>query len=185
MKSPFCNNQDRMSDLSFKMMSILFKIADFFNPKHNYVEHFDIKKGQTVIDYGCGPGRYIFKASDKVSTTGTIYAVDIHEMAMESVRKIMEKQGLINVIPTLANGYSVDIPDHIADLIYALDMFHMISDPDALLKEFHRLIKPEGKLILESGHQSKSHAREKILRTGLWNIIEENSHFFKCKPIIS
>jgi ubiquinone/menaquinone biosynthesis C-methylase UbiE len=164
-------------------MSFIFKISDFFNSKHNYVEQFDIKKGQTVIDYGCGPGRYIFKASDKVSTTGIVYAVDIHEMAMESVRRIMEKQGLINVKPTLANGYSVDIPDHIADLIYALDMFHMVSDPGAFLKELHRLLKPEGKLILESGHQSKKLAREKIERTGLWQILEENAHFFKCKPI--
>ena len=183
MKHFFGNNQDKMSDFSFKMMSIIFKISDFFNPKHNYVEQFDIKKGQTVIDYGCGPGRYIFKASDKVSTTGIIYAVDIHEMALASVRKIMEKEGLINVIPILAKGYSVDIPDKTANLIYALDMFHMVSDPDALLKEFHRLIKADGKLILESGHQPKSQAREKIERTGLWKIMQENTRFFKCKPI--
>ena len=163
MKHFFGNNQDKMSDFSFKMMSIIFKISDFFNPKHNYVEQFDIKKGQTVIDYGCGPGRYIFKASDKVSTTGIIYAVDIHEMALASVRKIMEKEGLINVIPILAKGYSVNIPDKTANLIYALDMFHMVSDPDALLKEFQ--------------------AREKIERTGLWKIMQENTRFFKCKPI--
>ena len=183
MKHFFGNNQDKMSNYSFRMMSVIFKISDFFKPKHNYVEQFDIKKGQTVIDYGCGPGRYIFKASDKVSTTGIIYAVDIHEMAIESAKKIIEKQGLNNVKPILANGYSVAIPDHTADLIYALDMFHMVADPDALLKEFHRLLKADGKLILESGHQPKSLAKEKIERTGLWKIMEENSRFFKCKPI--
>jgi ubiquinone/menaquinone biosynthesis C-methylase UbiE len=183
MKHFFNNNQDKMSDFSFRMMSVIFKISDFFKPKYNYIEQFDIKKRQTVIDYGCGPGRYIFKASDKVGPSGIIYAVDIHEMAIESVHKIMVKQGLNNVKPILTDGYKVDIPDHTADLIYALDMFHMVADPDALLKEFHRLVKKEGKLILESGHQSKSLAKEKIERTGLWNIVEENSHFFKCKPI--
>ena len=183
MKHFFGNSQDKMSDNSFRMMSVIFKISDFFKPKYNYVEKFDIKKGQTVIDYGCGPGRYLFKASDKVSTTGIIYAVDIHQLAIDSAYKIIEKQGLNNVKPILANGYSVAIPDQIADLIYALDMFHMVSDPNALLKEFHRLVKKSGKLIIESGHQPKSLAREKIERTGLWEIIEENSHFFKCKPI--
>jgi len=161
----------------------MFKISDFFKPKYNYVEQFDIKKGQTVIDYGCGPGRYLYKASDKVTPSGMIYAVDIHEMAIESAYKIMAKQGLINVKPILAHGYSVAIPDHVADLIYALDMFHMVADPDALLKEFHRLINAGGKLIIESGHQPKSLAREKIERSGLWIILEENSRFFKCKPI--
>jgi ubiquinone/menaquinone biosynthesis C-methylase UbiE len=183
MKHFFGNNQDKMSDFSFKMMSVIFKISDFLKPKYNYVEQFDIKKGQTVIDYGCGPGRYIFKASDKVSTTGIIYAVDIHEMAIEAVKKIIDRHQLSNVKPILANRYSVNLPENTADLIYALDMFHMVADPDSLLKEFHRLTKKEGKLILESGHQSKSQAREKIERTGLWNIIEENAHFFKCKPI--
>ena len=172
-----------MSDFSFRMMSVIFSISDFFKPKYNYVEQFDIKRGQTVIDYGCGPGRYIYKASDKVSTTGVLYAVDIHEMAIESVQKIIDRHQLSNVKPILANGYVVPIPQDTADLIYALDMFHMASDPDALLKEFHRLIKKEGRLIIESGHQSKRHAREKIERTGLWKIIEENSRFFKCKPI--
>lgn len=183
MKHIFGKGQDRMSDFSFRMMSLIFNISDFFKAKHNYVEQFDIKKGQTVIDYGCGTGRYLFKASDKVSPTGIIYAVDIHEMAIESAHKVIEKQGLNNVIPILAKGYHVEIPDHTADLIYALDMFHMVSDPDALLKEFHRLIKANGKLILESGHQSKSLARQKIERTGLWKIMEEHSRFFKCKPI--
>jgi len=183
MKHLFGNNIDKMSNFSFRMMSVIFKISDFFNSKHNYVEQFDIKKGQTVIDYGCGTGRYIFKASDKVGPTGTIYAVDVHELAIESAYKVIEQQGLNNVKPILAEGYSVAIPDHTAHLIYALDMFHMVSDPDALLKEFHRLLKPVGKLIIESGHQSKSLAREKIERTGLWNVIEENSRFFKCKPV--
>ena len=183
MKHIFGNNQDKMSNCSFKMMSVIFKISDFFRPKYNYVENFDIKKGQTIIDYGCGTGRFIYKASDKVSTTGILYAVDIHEMAIEAVNKIIDKQGLSNVKPILANGYRTNIPDKTADLIYALDMFHMVADPAALLKEFHRLTKKDGKLILESGHQSKSHARQKIERSELWTILEENSLFFKCKPI--
>jgi ubiquinone/menaquinone biosynthesis C-methylase UbiE len=183
MKHICGNNQDKMSNFSFKMMSLIFKISDFIKPKYNYVEHFGIKKGQTVIDYGCGPGRYVFKASDKVSSTGIIYAVDIHEMAITSVENIIVKEGLNNVIPVLAKGYSVAIPDHAADLIYALDMFHMVADPDSFLKELHRLSKKDGQLILESGHQSKSLARKKIEITGIWTIIEENSHFFKCKPI--
>jgi ubiquinone/menaquinone biosynthesis C-methylase UbiE len=183
MKLLFGNNQDRMPDLSFRMMSVLFKISDFFKPKYNYIEQFDIRKGQTVIDYGCGPGRYIFKASDKVGTNGLLYAVDIHELAIESVGKIIDRNQLHNVKPVLAHGYSVEIPDQTADLIYALDMFHMASDSDALLKEFHRLLKKNGKLILESGHQSKKQAHEKIEKTGLWSVAESNPGFFKCIPI--
>ncbi len=37
-----------------------------------------------VIDYGCGTGRCLKKASGQVGDRGAVYAVDIHELAIKS-----------------------------------------------------------------------------------------------------
>jgi hypothetical protein len=45
-----------------------------------------------------------------------------------------DRFSLLNIIPTLASGYSSTVPDYVADLIYALDMLHSIQDPSAFLR---------------------------------------------------
>ena len=50
---------ERMSDLSFRLMNLTFKIIDFFcRYIDKRVKRFGIQEGMIVVDYGCGPGRY-------------------------------------------------------------------------------------------------------------------------------
>ncbi len=44
--------------LSFKLMDLAFKIRDFISPRINVLEKIGIEPGNTVLDYGCGPGSY-------------------------------------------------------------------------------------------------------------------------------
>jgi ubiquinone/menaquinone biosynthesis C-methylase UbiE len=177
------NDMDRMPDFGFRMMSFLFRILYFFKPVNSYVDEFGIKKGHTVVDYGCGPGGYLRRASELAGDSGTVYAVDIHELAIASVEKIKKKFSLKNVTAVQTDGKTVGIPDNTADLIYALDMFHMVKDPNAFLKELNRIIKKEGMLIIEDGHQPREISKEKIISSGWWEIIEENKKFMKCFPV--
>ena len=69
-------------------MRLTYKIIDFFNPYINErIQNFGLKEGMTVIDYGCGPGRYTTKFAGKVGEKGKVYAIDIHELAIEDVVK--------------------------------------------------------------------------------------------------
>jgi ubiquinone/menaquinone biosynthesis C-methylase UbiE len=174
---------EKMPNWAFRMMEFMFKLSDFFRPKHNYVEEFGIKKGMTVVDYGCGPGRYIYKISDKVTPSGLVYAVDVHELAIRAVEKLLAKYQLTNVKTFLADGYTTSIPDRSSDIVIALDMFHMVEDTQSFLGELHRITKPTGILIIENGHQPREKARKKLVDSNLWKVAEENVHFMKCKPV--
>ncbi len=175
--------KERMPDLGFKLMTLFFRIIDCFYSDDNIIEKFGIKSGNTVVDYGCGPGRYIKKVSEVVGSTGKVYAVDIHEIAMQYVKSKIKKYKLDNVTPVLAKGYSCDIENDEADLIYALDMFHMIKNPTYFLKELNRLIKKDGVLIIEDGHQARKKSKKKIIDSQFWQIIEETKRYLKCKSL--
>jgi len=175
--------KERMPDLGFKLMTLFFRIIDCFYSDENIIEKFGIKSGNTVIDYGCGPGRYIKKVSEVVGSTGKIYAVDIHEIAMQYVKSKIKKYKLDNVTPVSAKGYSCNIENGEADLIYALDMFHMIKNPTCFLKELNRLIKKDGVLIIEDGHQTRRKSKKKIIDSQIWQVIEETKRYLKCKPL--
>lgn len=79
------------TDLGFKMMVWTFKIGDIFNPPGDILDEFNISEGDIVVDYGCGPGRYLKKASELVGDNGRVYAVDILEIALEYAEKEIKK----------------------------------------------------------------------------------------------
>jgi len=176
------NEIDRMPDWSFRAMSLIFNFTDLLISTDKRLTPFAIKAGNTVIDYGCGTGRYLKKASELVGDKGMVYAVDIHELAIKSAVQISEKFRLNNIKPILTDGKTVNIPAHAADVIYALDMFHMVKDPTSFLTELHRLCKPDGLLYIEDGHQPRTATKEKILSSGLWDITEMKKKFITCKP---
>lgn len=173
---------DKMPDWAFRIMSLMFKISDVFKSPDKRLEPFNIQKGQTVIDYGSGTGRYLPKASALVGEQGLVYAVDIQELAVKAASRVAEKHGLKNVKPVLADAGGVNIASQTADLIYCLDMFHMVKEYRLFLEELNRLTKPGGVLYLEDGHQPRSLAREKLLGSGCWEILEETKNFIKCTP---
>lgn len=157
---------------------------DFIHPYiQKRVKTFGIKKGMTVVDYGCGPGRYATELSKLVGEEGTVYGADIHEMALDTVQKKIGSMGLKNVETVLVKGYSCPLPDGIADRVCALDMFFMIQDPTTFLGELKRITKPEGMLIIDDGHQKRAKTKKKIMNSGHWKILEESKDHLKCKPV--
>ncbi|MCD4677266.1 MAG: class I SAM-dependent methyltransferase, partial [Desulfobacula sp.] len=137
---------------------------------------------QTMIDYGFDPGFYIKTASQMVGPEVKILSVDIHDHAIKAINKRIKKKRLTNVVCIVTNGHVSSINNETADIIYALDMFHMIKDTNSFLKELCRIIKKEGFLFIENGHQPREKAKAKINSSGFWEIVSENKNHMKCIP---
>jgi ubiquinone/menaquinone biosynthesis C-methylase UbiE len=177
------SNIDRMPDIAFRGMSFLFFIWGLFGSPGRKLTKFGIRPGDTVIDFGCGPGNYIKEASSLAGSGGKVYAADIHELAMQAIEKKIAKYKLTNVKPVQVHDYKCYIADNTADVIYALDMFHMVKHPDILLKELHRMLKKNGRLIIEDGHQPRQETKRKISESKVWDISEELKGWLVCTPV--
>jgi len=179
------NNRETIPNIAFRIMTAIMNLMDLFGKQSN--KHFktlDLKNGHTVIDYGCGPARYIRKASDTVGKAGKVIAVDIHPLAIKKVKEKIKRFNLENVETVLANGYNTSIASETADVVFALDMFHMIEQPKEFLKELSRLVKREGTIIIEDGHQPRSETLQKIENSNVLTITGENPVHVKCKKKI-
>jgi ubiquinone/menaquinone biosynthesis C-methylase UbiE len=173
---------DRMSDLAFRIMAVAFRLQDALLPYiDRRVRGFGLAPGMTVVDYGCGPGRYSLRFSRLVGEAGRVYAVDIHELAIEAVRRATARQGLANVEAVLARGYDTSIPAATADRVCAIDMFFGVRDPGAFLTEVDRLLKPGGLLILDDGHQSRAATHAKLAASGRFEVVEETRDHLTCR----
>ena len=174
---------EKMSATSFRLMSLTMSVIDRLSPLvEKRSNNFGLQPGMTVVDYGCGPGRYTLRFSRIVGETGRVYAVDIHELAIEAVGKKIARYGLKNVQTVLAQGYSTPLPPALADRVFALDMFFAVRQPNEFLAELKRLTKPAGLLIIDDGHQPRSLTRQKILASGLWRIDKDLPDHLECRP---
>jgi len=85
----------------------------------------------------------------------------------------------------LARGYRTNIPDQTADMIFVLDMIFGVKDPSELLAEVHRLCRPQGRLIVDDGHQPRARTIQMINESGKWTIEKESRDHLECVPLVS
>lgn len=132
--------KELLPDKAFKMMSLIMKIMETIHPyAEKRAKTFGIKEGMTIVDYGCGPGRYTLPLAQLVGEQGKVMAVDISKIAFEEIRKNLKNRKLNNVQFSLAKGYNSNVNSEIADIVIALDMFFMIEEPTKFLKELYRI----------------------------------------------
>jgi len=84
-----------MPNVAFNMMSLMFKAVDVVRPSDALLDEIGIKAGYTVLDFGCGPGRYEPSLSGQVGPSGTVCVdvallFDIFHMLSEPLKVLAE-----------------------------------------------------------------------------------------------
>jgi ubiquinone/menaquinone biosynthesis C-methylase UbiE len=165
-------------DFSFKFMAFGFKFRDIFLPRMNILKEVGIKRGFQVLDYGCGPGGYIPPLAKLVGESGTIYALDIHPIAIQMVQKLFKKKKLTNVKTILSDG-KTGLPDSSMDAVLFYDTYHCLSEPDIVLRELHRVLKPKGTLSFTDHHMKENEIITTMTKSGLFNLSQKAKRTFR------
>jgi ubiquinone/menaquinone biosynthesis C-methylase UbiE len=161
-----------MSKFDFQFMSVGYKFRDFFLPRLNILEEAGIKPGFHVLDFGCGPGSYIVPLAKLVGESGKIYALDIHPLAIQKVKGITSKKQLANV-ETILSDCKTGLPDNTLDAVILYDAFHHLSDPDMVLKELHRVLKPSGILSFGDHHMKEKEIVTEAISGRLFRLLKK------------
>jgi ubiquinone/menaquinone biosynthesis C-methylase UbiE len=171
----FCKNGKEnlmgkpQSNLNFALMSLSFRFRDFFSPRKNILKEVGIKPGFHVLDYGCGPGGYILPLTKLVGKSGKIYALDVNQLGIKSVRNTIIKKQLRNV-ETIHSDCKTGLLDSTVDIILLYDTFRDLKHPHDVLKEFHRVLKGHGILSVNDHHLEESELVKSITNSGLFRL---------------
>jgi ubiquinone/menaquinone biosynthesis C-methylase UbiE len=160
-----------MSDSTFGLMVLTMSFEDLFRNPADKLKKAPLKQGMTVIDYACGPGRYTIPAAKMVGPTGKVYALDIQPLAVNIVKREAASQALTNIEALLIDSFNTGLPDATAEVVLLIDAITPIKDRVPLLKEIHRLLKPDGILFMDSSHMSVGQAQTIVKETGLFDLV--------------
>ncbi len=143
--------KNRQSDFGFSLMAIEFAVRDWFKPPVKILREAGLREGATVLDFGCGPGGFSIAAARIVGHSGTVYALDIHPLALDFVRKKAKSANLDNV--RIAEGRELrTIPSGSCDMVLVYDVLHDLDEPEPYLREFNRVLKADGLLSVSDHH---------------------------------
>ena len=157
------------SNLGFRLMAFSYKFRDFFRPRIDILKEVEIKLGDHVLDYGCGPGSYLTPISELVGKDGRIYGLDFHPLAIQSVQRIASTKQLTNV-ETICSDCKTGLPDNSLDAVLLYDVFHKLSEPDAVLEELHRVLKPNVVISFSDHHMKEDEIVSKVTKSGLFRL---------------
>jgi ubiquinone/menaquinone biosynthesis C-methylase UbiE len=157
------------SNLGFRLMAFGYRFRDLRLPRINILKEVRIKPGSHVLDYGCGPGSYIVPLAELVGESGKVYALDLHPSAVQKVQHIASKKHLTNV-ETIFSDCQTGLPDNSLDVVLLYDVFHHLSDRDKVLKELHRVLKPDGVLSFSDHHMKEDEIVAGVTDSGLFRL---------------
>ncbi|HIH96761.1 MAG TPA: class I SAM-dependent methyltransferase [Thermoplasmata archaeon] len=126
-----------------------------------------LKRGQKVLEVGCGPGFFTIPAAKIVGEEeGFVYAVDVHPLAIERVKEKIEKEGIKNVEPILANASDTGLPDQSIDLAFIFGLQYIAGGLGNVIAEIQRTLKDGGVLSFEKTRGSEKKLIEEVERGG-------------------
>jgi ubiquinone/menaquinone biosynthesis C-methylase UbiE len=107
-----------------------------------------IPKGASVADIGAGSGYMTVRLARRVGTEGRVYANDLQPQMLELLRRRIAREHITNV--TLVQGTVDDpkLPAASLDLGLMVDVYHELSQPQAMLRRLREALKPGGRLVL-------------------------------------
>jgi len=170
------------SAIGFRLMTLMYWVRDLLQEPWRILDMAKLEEGMNVADYGCGPGSFTIPAAQIVGDGGGVYAIDIHPLAISSVRGRAAKQGLRNVEAILVRGYDTGIEASSIDRVLLIDTIHRIEDTDTLFREIRRILKPDGLLFMHKGHMPMSEQRELVETSGLFEIVESQDLTILAAP---
>ena len=107
-----------------------------------------LQDGDVVADLGVGSGYHTRRMARLVAPTGTVYGVDIQSEMLDILRGHIEREGLTGIVPVLSEPDDPKLPEGELDWILIVDVYHELSDPEAVLAKLRQALKPDGRVAL-------------------------------------
>ncbi len=123
-----------------------------FRAGKTLVAKLGVRSGERVLDVGAGTGQLAEHVARVVGPTGSVLGIDPLPLRIEMARR----RAASNLAFEVGNAYALDgLPSEYFDVVYLNAVFHWLPEKLPALLQFHRVLKPGGRLGITTG--SKEH----------------------------
>jgi len=111
------------------------------------VEYFPSAGNEVALDLGCGSGTSMLALAKKYQT---VVGLEPSLPDLILARKALEVEGVTNFQLVQAYGQHIPYPEQSFNYINALNVLEHVFEPESVLTEAHRVLKPDGIFAADS-----------------------------------
>lgn len=147
------NKKSTCLPLFWQLYSFIYDVANKVIPYKellvDVIRELDLKPGQKILDAGCGTGN-LELAIDKYRIKDIhIEAVDFAPRMLDLAKKKCKNMAYVNF--SLADlNKKLPFKNNSFNRTVIINTLYAVTDPLFTIKEFHRILKPGGKLIISN-----------------------------------
>lgn len=119
---------------------------DLWQLPEQIMDALGIAEGSVAADIGAGGGWFTIRLARRVGASGIVYAEDIQRQMLEATGRRVSREGLRNVRAVLGTSEDPRLPEGELDAVLIVDTYHELDNPDALLRNIAKALKPQGRV---------------------------------------
>ncbi|MGE5282757.1 MAG: class I SAM-dependent methyltransferase [Chloroflexota bacterium] len=104
--------------------------------------------GERVLEIGPGTGYYTLDIAEWVGPEGTVEIFDLQQEFLDHTGRRAAERSLANVVPTQGDATALPYDDDSVDAVVLTAVLGEIPEPGAALREIHRVLKSDGRLVV-------------------------------------
>ncbi|OHD69394.1 MAG: hypothetical protein A2W19_05665 [Spirochaetes bacterium RBG_16_49_21] len=114
------------------------------------IELAQIQSDDKVLEVAVGIGHSFLEIIKRVERKNTVYGVDLAPGMLKKTKKLVSKKGYSNFDLKESDARHLPFPDETFDVLYNSFMLDLIpiADFPVVLKEFQRVLRKDGRLVL-------------------------------------
>lgn len=144
------------------------EVASYAFPCGNPVHWSDLRKGEKVLDLGCGAGLDVILAAQAVGKEGKVWGLDLSRQMLELTARHCRQMGILNIELLYSNMESIPLANDMLDVVLSNCSLSLVPDREKVLREVFRVLRPGGRLVAADTIRHGSLPAEIKEETGAW-----------------
>jgi phosphatidylethanolamine/phosphatidyl-N-methylethanolamine N-methyltransferase len=111
------------------------------------VERLGCKRGDTVLEVGCGTGRNLALLREAVGTDGVVIGIDASEGMLAQAQRLVRRHDWKNVRLLHQDAAGLALEDHVDAVFFSLS-YSVLPDREPVLLKAWEALRPGGRLVI-------------------------------------
>ena len=149
-----------------------------WQPPGQIMDAVGVRPGMRVGEAGAGEGYLTFHLAGRVGDRGVVYANEISDGDLETIRYRARREGVKNIVTVLGEVEDPLFPEKDLDMVIMVYVLHHLDRPVEFLQNLEAYLKPGARVvIIEKDHDiERSHPPQFMTGRQVLETIEESGY---------